>query len=140
MVSFAKGTHQKGILMNLRLRTIALVLLAALGTIALVACAPTGVGDPCEPEVQPEGGFQPGETVLETSSLQCRTRVCMFYNANSFCTQRCSSDDDCNAEWYESGPGQGEVDEAYCEAEVRVGAPAMLGDYCVPAHASLYAE
>lgn len=126
--------------MQQRLRASALVFFTAIGAFILVACAPTGVGDPCEPEVQPEGGFQVGETVLETSSLQCRTRVCMFYNANSFCTQRCETDDDCNAEWYESGPGQGEVEQAYCEAEVTVGSPAMLGTYCVPARASLGTE
>jgi hypothetical protein len=115
------------------------ILLAAVGVLALAACAPTGVGDPCEPEVQPEGGFQPGETVIETSSLQCRTRVCMFYNNSSFCTERCTKDEDCNAEWFEEGPGQGDIRAAYCEAEVTVGAPAMLGTYCVPDHAHIAA-
>ncbi len=107
---------------------------------AIAACAPTGVGDPCEPEVQPEGGFQPGETVLETSSLQCRTRICMYYNDTSFCTRRCETDEDCNADWYEEGPGDGDNPSAYCEAEVTVGSPAMLGTYCVPSRASSQPE
>lgn len=124
--------------MRLRLGTIVRGTLAALFVFAGLACAPIGVGDPCQPEVEPEGGFQPGETVLETSSLQCRTRVCMYYNANSFCTRRCESDEDCLAEWFEAGPGQGDVEVAYCEAEVTVGAPAMLGNYCVPARATIY--
>jgi hypothetical protein len=43
----------------------------------MVACQSSGVGDPCTPEQIPEGGFRPGESYLETSSVQCRTRVCM---------------------------------------------------------------
>ena len=66
--------------------------------------------------------------------------VSAWGNANSFCTHRCESNSDCNAEWYEEGPGQGEIESAYCEAEVTVGAPAMLGTYCVPARASLAAD
>ena len=65
---------------------------------AMTACAPTGVGDPCEPEVQ-SAGLSASETVVETSSLQCRTRVCMSYNGQSFCTKRCETDDDCLAAW-----------------------------------------
>lgn len=105
-----------------------------LGLIALFsfACAPTGVGDPCEPEVQFEGTLSAGETVVETSSLQCRTRVCMTYNDHSFCTKRCTNDEDCNAEWYEEGPGEDDIPRAACAAEVTVGAPGVQGEYCVP--------
>ena len=124
----------------MRQRFWVLFLALAAGVCLLCNCTPTGVGDPCEPEVQPEDGFQPGETVLETSSLQCRTRVCMFYNSTSFCTQRCEGDEDCNADWYEEGPGDGDMPEAYCEAEVTVGSPAMLGHYCVPSRASVLTE
>ena len=45
----------------------------------LVGCRASGVGDPCAPEVVPEGGFNMAEAYLETSSVQCRTRVCMVY-------------------------------------------------------------
>lgn len=45
----------------------------------LVGCRASGVGDPCVPEVVPEGGFNRAEAYLETSSVQCRTRVCMVY-------------------------------------------------------------
>ncbi len=49
-------------------------------TFALVGCEAPGVGDPCVPEAIPEGGgFNPLEVYLETSSVQCRTRVCMVY-------------------------------------------------------------
>lgn len=45
----------------------------------LSGCTTSGVGDPCEPERVPEGGFDPSEVFLETNSVQCRTRVCMVY-------------------------------------------------------------
>lgn len=49
-------------------------------TFALVGCEAPGVGDPCVPEAIPEGGgFNRLEVYLETSSVQCRTRVCMVY-------------------------------------------------------------
>ncbi len=57
---------------------------AATGAGLLVAClalgceAP-GVGDPCSPEAVPEDGFNPSEAYIETSSVQCRTRVCVVY-------------------------------------------------------------
>ena len=41
------------------------------------ACADTGVGDSCVPEQVPAGGFLASETYLETSSVQCATRVCL---------------------------------------------------------------
>jgi hypothetical protein len=50
---------------------IALVWLAGTG------CSSSAVGDPCVPEAVPEGGFLPSETYLETSSVQCATRVCL---------------------------------------------------------------
>ncbi len=51
----------------------------ATALLALTGCPSTGVGDPCVPEVIPADGFQIGEAYLETSSVQCRTRVCMVY-------------------------------------------------------------
>lgn len=112
----------------------------AVAVVALVSCAPTGVGDPCEPEVQVQGTLQEGETVIESSSLQCRTRVCMFYNGHSFCTQRCTTHEDCLSEWYEEGPEAAGEDEewppAWCEAQVTVGSPGVIGRYCVPERAS----
>ena len=49
---------------------VAIVLLGA-------ACSETGVGDACVPEQVPAGGFLDSETYLETSSVQCATRVCL---------------------------------------------------------------
>ena len=45
----------------------------------MFGCEAPGVGDPCEPESIPEMGFVASEAYLETSSVQCRTRVCMVY-------------------------------------------------------------
>lgn len=59
--------------------------LACLGflLVAVSGCPNTGIGDPCVPESVPDDGFQPGEAYLETSSVQCRTRVCMVYQFGS---------------------------------------------------------
>lgn len=58
------------------LPTVALA--AALG-LPTLGCEAAGVGDPCEPESVPAGGFDAEERYLETSSVQCRTRVCLVY-------------------------------------------------------------
>jgi len=112
---------------------IPLALGAGLFLVFVIGCAPTGVGDPCEPEVTDVLGEN--ETVVESGSLQCRTRVCMWYNKQSFCTIQCGNDDDCNADWNEEGPGRGDIPSARCEAEVQVGSPAVIGKYCVPKRA-----
>jgi len=113
-------------------------LLAMIAGLLLTApgCPATGVGDPCSPETHPEGGFTENDTVVEVNSIQCRTRTCMVYNLESFCTHRCDEHSDCNADWNESGPGQDDVPRALCEAEVEVGSEAVQGSYCVPAYAS----
>jgi hypothetical protein len=52
--------------------------LVAISLLCLVAgCSTSAVGDPCVPEQVPEGGFLASETYLETSSVQCATRVCL---------------------------------------------------------------
>ncbi len=49
----------------------------------LMACANEGVGDPCIPESIPctgmDCGFAPKESYVESSSVQCRTRVCIVH-------------------------------------------------------------
>jgi hypothetical protein len=42
-------------------------------------CTGSPIGDPCTPESIPDNGFDEDEVYLETSSVQCRTRVCMVY-------------------------------------------------------------
>lgn len=59
--------------------------------LALAACSGSPVGDPCVPENIPPNpadpvthvaynGFKSTERYLETSSVQCRTRVCIVNN------------------------------------------------------------
>jgi hypothetical protein len=66
------------------LRTEALLLpaAAALFVSLLVGsgCGTPAVGDPCIPEQIPEGGFDPSEAYIESSSVQCETRVCMVWH------------------------------------------------------------
>lgn len=40
-------------------------------------CATPAVGDPCLPEQVPDNGFDDSEAYVESSSIQCETRVCL---------------------------------------------------------------
>lgn len=67
-----------------RLVRYALCAAAVLLAPVAVGCEAPGVGDPCDPESIPEGGFNDSEAYLETSSVQCRTRVCLVYKLPGF--------------------------------------------------------
>jgi hypothetical protein len=58
-------------------------LLALVGSILLIGalhgCSTAAVGAPCLPEQVPEDGFNELEAYIESSSVQCQTRVCMVY-------------------------------------------------------------
>src|SRR5687767_13309616 len=65
--------------------------LAFLG-LAAVACADEGVGDPCTPETiprktgpagEPIFGFEKSESYIESSSVQCRSRLCIVYQLDN---------------------------------------------------------
>lgn len=56
-----------------------LLLAASLVTLLASGCQTSGVGDPCIPQAIPAGGFREGDTVIETTSVMCRTRVCLVY-------------------------------------------------------------
>lgn len=58
-------------------RSFASALSCAAFALSLFGCEVPGVGDPCTPEAIPPGGFVASENYIETSSVQCRTRVCM---------------------------------------------------------------
>jgi hypothetical protein len=49
----------------------------AFGGMLMAGCEVEGVGDPCTPENIPTNGFQESEASIETSSVQCRTRICL---------------------------------------------------------------
>lgn len=131
--------------------------LKALMPLALVAvaagCNSTPIGDPCVPESIPPGGFDSREIYLETSSVQCRTRVCMVYqldgdpenicegggpagcieqdtvNNQVFCSCRCSVTDgsQANTPLCDCGDGFECIDDI-----VTTGGAGVRGGYCVP--------
>lgn len=49
---------------------------------ALIGCGDPPVGAPCLPEDIPDNGFNPSESYIESSSVQCETRVCIVYQLN----------------------------------------------------------
>src|SRR4051812_7110989 len=55
-------------------------MLAPLWGTTLQGCSTPGVGDPCLPEQTPATGFQDSESYIESSSVQCETRVCIVYH------------------------------------------------------------
>ncbi|MBN8614267.1 MAG: hypothetical protein J0L92_26950 [Deltaproteobacteria bacterium] len=59
-------------------------------------CAASGVGDPCIPEAIPECGFTSRESYVETSSVQCRTRVCLVYRLQGH-PERVLGEDTCTS-------------------------------------------
>lgn len=104
------------------------------GIIALAmlagACAEAGVGDACVPEKVPPGGFLSSETYLESSSLQCATRVCLVRGLDGDPSN--VQEDGCPLDDPDANPNdstcvpQSEVDEnVYCSC--RCGAPEGSG-------------
>lgn len=123
------------------------------GVVLLVAgaafgCTGSPIGDPCTPESIPPGGYDDREIYIETSSVQCRTRVCMVYQLEGqpetncrglpedppectqvFCSCRCST----------SGGGQANTPLCACgdgftcvDDVVTTGGEGVRGGYCVP--------
>ena len=106
--------------------------------LAVSAGCATGVGDPCTPEVIPDDGFKNSEAYIETSSVQCQTRVCGVFKYQGdprhddprqvekkiYCTCRCEAPDprfgtcDC-------------PDGFECQEVLDLGGPGIRGSYCV---------
>jgi hypothetical protein len=95
-------------------------------------CSSSAVGDPCVPEAVPEGGFLASETYLETSSVQCATRVCLVRGLMGDPNNLKEDDPPCPGD----DPG-GEPEDSTCVSEneversvycsCRCGAPAESG-------------
>jgi hypothetical protein len=51
--------------------------------LGLGACEDLGVGDPCIPERIPTGGYDPSESYIESSSVQCRSRLCIVHQLDN---------------------------------------------------------
>jgi hypothetical protein len=113
------------------------------------ACEEPGVGDPCRPESVPSTGFVSSEVYLETSSVQCRSRVCMVYKLQGdtnridcaesgcvssqdleervYCSCRCSGPPEATADFCECPDGYS-CDEVLQSDR---GGPGVRGGYCV---------
>lgn len=58
----------------------------------LMGCSSPAVGDPCLPEQVPETGFDDSEAYVESSSVQCETRVCIVYHLGGDPREGCVED------------------------------------------------
>lgn len=123
------------------------------------ACTASPIGDPCIPETIPAGGFDAREVYIETSSVQCRTRVCMVYrllgdpsvvcddmgqpagclqrdvvNNQVFCSCRCSGppDADTNTPLCNCGHGYRCLEDDEPGYVGTTGGIGVQGGYCVP--------
>ncbi len=97
------------------------MLAVALAALTATACQVEAVGDPCVPENVPAGGFLSGEAYLETSSVQCRTRVCIVNDLQGDPTRIGCAEEGCVS--------QQEVDDSvYCTC--RCDGPAGAADFC----------
>lgn len=113
------------------MRSLYVLMSAALLVWVVAGCTPEGVGDPCEPESCPpdeenpdECGWEYEEIYLEHFSLQCRTRVCMVFRYTEdinepYCTRRCGP-----GAAYKGCPG------GYVCAEVATSDVPGAGCYC----------
>jgi hypothetical protein len=128
---------------------------AAVG-LGLSACADEGVGDPCIPERIPTGGYDPSESYIESSSVQCRSRLCIVHQLDNgkaksdptkICTEgdnasdpTCVSEEDLDRSVYCTcrcdGPKTSvqfcECPGGYaCEPILNLGGDGIKGSYCV---------
>jgi hypothetical protein len=91
--------------------------------LAGTGCSGSAVGDPCVPEAVPEGGFLASETYLETSSVQCATRVCLVRGLMGDPSNL--QEDDCPRGEATCVPASEVEDTTYCSC--RCDAPAESG-------------
>ncbi len=128
-----------------------LVSVSFVACFALIAgCSTSAVGDPCIPEQIPAGGFDPSQTLLETGSVQCATRVCIvdklagdptdicgMPNASETCVQESEVEEKvfcscrCNAPAGSKVPTCGCPAGFVCEEILQTGGDGLRGDYCV---------
>jgi len=113
------------------------------------ACAETGVGDACVPEQVPADGFLASETYLETSSVQCATRVCLVRglqgDPNNICensdepgcVRQCEVDQSIYCSCRCAAPGGSGLPTCECpsgftcEEVLETGGDGLRGSYCV---------
>ncbi|MDH5674136.1 MAG: hypothetical protein OEZ06_18415 [Myxococcales bacterium] len=104
--------------------------LPLLGLVLLLSpalgCTTPAVGAPCLPEQVPEDGFNNSEAYIESSSVQCETRVCMVYQLEGDPTRNPTTDPSCNSQ------KSCDLNDETCIEEVKCAAPNEVEDriYC----------
>jgi hypothetical protein len=128
------------------------VLLTAATFAALLgfgACGAPAVGDPCLPEQVPDDGFEISEAYIESSSVQCQTRVCMVWklqgapNGSAPCVKdhmKCAAQADVDKKVYctcRCDAGNSRFAECTCPSGytctpvLEQGSEGVRGSYCV---------
>lgn len=140
------------------IRIVVSALLLVAGSALASACTTPEVGAPCMPEQIPENGFNKAEAYVETSSVQCETRVCLVYQLEGVpgdctpvtcaeddpnCVERvCASEEEvrdrvycsCRCKAPSADFAQCECPAGYtCEEILEEGGPGVQGSYCVNA-------
>jgi hypothetical protein len=134
-----------------------LLLGSALVTALVFGCSTPAVGAPCLPEQVPEDGFAQEEAYVESSSVQCETRVCIVYklegDPRDGCVpvtpnpsdplsvgHVCSSADDiqkrvyctCRCDSGDTGFAECECPDGFtCVDVLEQGGPGVRGGYCI---------
>ena len=132
-------------------RTLALSFVVVALALVGAGCNGSPVGDPCVPENIPTNadgttGFRASERYLETSSVQCRTRVCLVDGLMGDPTQvdcsgpSCVTSDQLNAHVYCTcrcnGPAGSATfcacpDGYECTQVLESGGTGIVGSYCL---------
>jgi hypothetical protein len=109
----------------------------AMLALGLCACADEGVGDPCIPERIPcaddKGcGYDQTESYIESSSVQCRSRLCIVHKLDNGKNTVGDPTKLCTDEKYENDPncvGPEDLDKSvYCTC--RCGGPKTSVEFC----------
>ena len=120
-----------------------------LTALTLGGCSTPAVGAPCLPEQIPDTGFDPREAYIESSSVQCETRVCMVYQlaGDPTCPPEQSTEDHkcaevsdveqsvyctCRCDSGSTGFAECECPDGFsCVEVLNKGGPGVRGGYCV---------
>ncbi|MBW2465579.1 MAG: hypothetical protein JRH11_28295, partial [Deltaproteobacteria bacterium] len=111
-------------------RTIGPALWAAAALSMMLGCEASGIGDPCVPGAIPVDGYVGTEAYLETSSVECATRVCIVYQLDGvpFGEAGCETTSDAAAN---PACASAEETEARAHCTCRCDAPPeSTGDLC----------
>lgn len=100
-----------------------LLLGSALLMTLLYGCSTPAVGAPCLPEQVPETGFDDREAYIESSSVQCETRVCIVFRLRGDPREGCTPS---------ANPGCDAANDPTCEPTVICADPSQVEDrvYC----------